>query len=591
MSARATRSALPAVDSIVRTLREHAERRGDDEAFEFLHGPTTSSLRRLSFAQLDRLAAAVAGWFLADGTAGPVVLAYEPGLEFIVAFLGCLAAGRPAVPVRPPRQANDLAALERVVAKVGAECLLLDAVVHDRLVQVGASPELLARARMLDWIGDAAAIDELAQRRPDAPDGAVVAFVQFTSGSTGDPKGVVVSHANIVANQRVIQAAFGHDEHSTVVGWLPHYHDMGLIGNVLQPVFLGRPCRLMAPTTFLQRPLRWLQAIAASRHVTSGGPNFAFQHCVQAIPDRELEREPRLDLAGWRLAFVGAEPVRPATMAAFVAKFAPFGLRAGALYPCYGLAEATLMLTGGEVGAGVRSVTLHRGELEVGRAREVAGGASEATAVVGCGRPRGEHRIRIVEPRLHTVVPEREVGEIWARGPSIAAGYFGDETATAQRFGGELGGDAGGERWLRTGDLGFLRDGELFVTGRLDARIIMNGRKLYPQEIEDCLADLHPSFRRGGAAAFVVATATGHDLVLVQEVRGQALAELAPERVLGAARARIIDRFGVRLADLVLTLDSVMRTSSGKIRHHQNREHYLAGGFRRHGGAPEVPRD
>jgi acyl-CoA synthetase (AMP-forming)/AMP-acid ligase II len=591
MSTRALRSARPAVDSIVHTLREHAERRGDDEAFEFLHGPAAAPLRRVTFAQLDRLAAAVAGWLVADGTVGPVVLAHEPGLEFVVAFLGCLAAGRPAVPVRPPRQAAELAALERVVHQVGAQRLLLDAVVHARLAQLGAGAELLARARPLDWIGDAAAVDELARVRPDVPDGSTVAFVQFTSGSTGDPKGVVVSHANIVANQRVIEAAFGHDQRTTVVGWLPHYHDMGLIGNVLQPVFLGRPCRLMAPTTFLQRPLRWLQAIAAARCVTSGGPNFAFQHCVQAIADRDLEREPRLDLTEWRLAFVGAEPVRPATMAAFAAKFAPYGLRAGALYPCYGLAEATLMLTGGEPGAGVRSMTLHRGELEAGCAREIDGAAGEATSVVGCGRPRGEHRIRIVEPRSLTALPELQVGEIWASGPSLAAGYFGDDRATAQRFGGGLADDTDGARWLRTGDLGFLRDGDLFVTGRLDARIVLNGRKLHPQELEDCVADLHPSFRRGGAAAFAVATATGHDLVLVQEVRGPALAELAPERVLGAARARLSDRFGVRLADLVLTPDSVLRTTSGKIRHHHNRAHYLAGGFRRHGAAAEESRD
>ncbi|MCU0865531.1 MAG: fatty acyl-AMP ligase [Planctomycetes bacterium] len=591
MSAPSTRRAVPAAESIVRTLREHAERRGEHEAFEFLHGPAAAALRRLSFAQLDRLAAAVAGWLVHDrGASGPVVLAYEPGLEFVIAFLGCLAAGRPAVPVRPPRQAAELAAFVRVVHKVGAERLLLDAVVHERLVQLGAGPELLARVRTLDWLGDMAAVDDLARARPDAAGGASVAFVQFTSGSTGDPKGVMVSHANIVANQRVIAAAFGHDERTTVVGWLPHYHDMGLIGNVLQPVFLGRPCRLMAPTTFLQRPLRWLQAIGEATHVTSGGPNFAFQHCVQTIADRELERAPRLDLSGWRLAFVGAEPVRTATMAAFVAKFAPYGMRAGALYPCYGLAEATLMLTGGDAGVGVRSATIDRDALEDGRVHELGAAESAATAVVACGRARGEHRIRIVEPHSQGMLPELQVGEVWASGPSIAAGYFDDAAATAQRFGGVLAGDASGERWLRTGDLGFLRDGELFVTGRLDARIVLNGRKLYPHELEDCIADLHPSFRRGGAAAFAVATATGADLVLVQEVRGRT-AELAPERVLATARARVVERFGVRLADLVLTTDSILRTSSGKVRHHANRAHYLAGGFRRVTAAVEATHD
>ena len=556
--------------TIVHVLRRHAEQRGGERAFEFLHGGA-AALRQLGFAHLDRLAGAVAGWLARDRDRAPVLLVFEPGLEFVVAFLGCLAAGRPAVPVRPPRCADDVAWLRRVQAKVGAGRLLVDATSHGPLAALGAD--------VLDWLGDDAAVDDHGQARPgDWPSADATAFVQFTSGSTGDPRGVIVRHANLVDNQRVIAAAFGHDQATTVVGWLPHYHDMGLIGNVLQPLFLGRPCALMAPTTFLQRPIRWLRAIAERRAVTSGGPNFAFQHCVRAIGERDLAAVPKLDLSGWRLAFVGAEPVRAATMAAFAERFAPFGFAAGALYPCYGLAEATLMLTGGRAGGGVARVALDREGLAAGRATPAAAG--DAAEVVGCGHARGDNAVRIVDPEDRTPVPDAHVGEIWATGPSIAAGYFCDATATEQRFGGRLR-DDDGTRYLRTGDLGFVRDGQLFVTGRLGSRLVLNGRKLYPQDIEDVLVALHPAFRPCGAAAFCVDTAVGARLVVVQEVRGAAIASLDPEAVLTAARGVVSARFGVRLDDLVPTTDALPRTSSGKIRHHEARRRYLAEGFAR----------
>jgi acyl-CoA synthetase (AMP-forming)/AMP-acid ligase II len=572
----------------VHRLRRHAVARGGATAFRLLHGPS-GALSQLSFGQLDRLVDAAAAWLRfeqGEGVTGQrVVLLFEPGLEFVVAFLACMRAGCVAVPLRPPRTDVEHASLQGIVRKVDARLLLVDAATRARGVHRGVCDEAGCRLRVLDWLQDASAVATiLACCDAEDADGSDDAFLQFTSGSTGDPKGVVVRHDHILANQQVIEAAFGHDQRTTTVSWLPHFHDMGLIGTILQPLYLGRPCHLMAPATFLQRPLRWLRAIADAGCVTSGGPNFAFQHCVTSITDRELENGPPLDLSGWRLAFVGAEPVRAETMRRFVERFARFGFDAGALYPCYGLAESTLMVTGGDAGQGVRARLLDRAVLDQGRVQPAEAGEG-SVEVVSCGRVRGEQQVVVVDPDRRVALPDGEVGELWVRGPSVAAGYYQDEAATRERFAATLRGDDPA-RYLRTGDLGFVQNGELFVTGRLGSRIILNGRKFYPQDVEAGIAALHPSFRAGGTAAFAVATETGANLVIVQEVRGRQARDLDAKAVLRAARAQISSRFGVRLHDLVLTRDSLLRTSSGKLRHAHNRQCYLGGGFRRLATSP-----
>lgn len=591
---------------MVRILYEHVEAQGDCLAFSFLHG-NHEALQQLSFAELEHLAGAVAGALSRESDpehafgGDCVLLLFEPGLEFVVAFLGCLIAGRPAVPLRPPRTALDLKWVQQVVSKVGASCILVDPATHARCIQLGASQQVLQCMQVVDWLADRELVAANRRYRPSAlPATDATAFVQFTSGSTGSPKGVVVGHDNVLDNQGVIASAFGHGDRTTVVGWLPHYHDMGLIGNILQPIFLGRPCHLMAPATFLQRPRRWLQAIADHDHVTSGGPNFAYQHCLTSISDQELEQEPRLDLSRWQLAFVGAEPIRPETMRGFRERFAPFGFSRGALYPCYGLAESTLMLAGGTLGDGARTLVVSRTEVDVGRVQATSAKDPMAVEVVACGVTYGDNEVMVVDPETGAELPEQRVGEIWARGPSVAAGYFGDEAATAERFcaqrlpghnpvgcfgAGHM--DPVGDGFLRTGDLGFLRNGQLFVTGRVGALIILNGRNFYPHDFESLLQGLHDSCRVSGSAAFAVPTETGAALVMVQEVRGRAVRQLDPAKLLRAARAKVSAQFGVRLHDLVLTRDSILRTSSGKVRYRENQQLYLAGGFRR----ADVPQD
>ncbi|HWN41215.1 MAG TPA: amino acid adenylation domain-containing protein, partial [Thermoanaerobaculia bacterium] len=373
--------------------------------------------------------------------------------------------------------------------------------------------------------------------RPPAVGPDSLAFLQYTSGSTSTPKGVRVTHGNLIANERAIQHACGQSEESVVVGWLPLYHDMGLIGNVLQPLWCGATCVLMSPLSFLQRPRRWLDAIDRFRGTTSGGPDFAYSLCVRKIPPADREG---LDLSSWRVAFNGAEPVRAATLDAFAEAFASSGFRREAFYPCYGLAEATLFVSGGDPDAAPR----------------VAGN------LVSCGRAWPGERITVVGPETGRELPAGEEGEICVSGPSVADGYWQGES-----FGG----------FLRTGDLGRLDEhGELFVTGRLKDLIVVRGRNLYPHDVERTAEESHPALRPGGGAAFSVEVEGEERLVVVHEVerRREAEAREAAE----AIRAAVLREHEVSPHEVVpIRAGMLPKTSSGKVRRGACREGYLSG--------------
>ncbi len=572
---RSTTSLLPG--SLVEVLRVHAAESPARRAYVFLDREGREAAA-LSWGELDRRARAVAAALEAQGARGErALLLFPPGLEFIVAFLGCLRAGVVAVPAYPPRPNRSQPRLRAIARDAGARFVLATS----SIAGTTDVPEL-ARAA---WIATDALAPESGDGwegfdpEPDAP-----AFLQYTSGSTSDPKGVVVTHANLVHNEEAIRLGFGQSERSVVVGWLPLYHDMGLIGNVLQPLYTGATAVLMAPLTFLQRPRVWLEAIGRYRATTSGGPDFAYDLCVRKIGEEERAG---LDLSSWTVAFNGAEPVRAGTLERFAAAFGPCGFRRKAFFPCYGLAEATLFVSGGDRKTPPVVRAFRADDLE----RHAAVEAVEpgARKLVGCGRPSEGQRVAIVNPETCAPCASNHVGEIWVAGPSVAAGYWGRPEETARLFRARRA-DGDGP-FLRTGDLGFLdARGELFVTGRLKDLIILRGRNHYPQDFERTAEAVHPALRLGHGAAFSREREGEERLVLVQEVEhgrvpSEELAGLAE-----AVRRAVAEEHEVGVEEVVLLrANTIPRTSSGKIRRAACRAAYLDGSLSvaaRSGSAP-----
>ncbi|HKH43059.1 MAG TPA: amino acid adenylation domain-containing protein, partial [Thermoanaerobaculia bacterium] len=504
---------------------------------------------RLSYAGLDRRARAIAAALTRAVPPGErTLLLYPPGLDFVAAFFGCLYAGVIAVPAYPPHSRRPDPRLSGIAADCRPRAVLTTAALLARSEAIAAQVPELAPAVWLDT--ETLDTEPLGEEDRDAdwiarPDD--IAFLQYTSGSTGTPKGVMVSHANLLHNLESIRRAFGQTAESVVVGWLPLFHDMGLIGNVLQPCYVGSDCVLMPPAAFLQKPARWLQAIQRFRGTTSGGPNFAYDLCVRSIGPEAREG---LDLSSWSVAFNGAEPVRRVTLDRFAEAFAPSGFRREAFVPSYGLAEASLLVTAG--GA--------------------AGGVSEGPGV-SCGTLPDDEEVRIVDPESGRACAGDETGEIWVSGPSVAAGYWNRPAETRETFGAVA--EDGGGPFLRTGDLGFVRDGELFITGRLKDLIILRGRNLYPQDLELTAEQSHPALRPGSGAAFSVEADGEERLVLVHEVERRFPAgDLAG--VGEAVRRAVADEHGVPVADVVLLCaGTIPKTSSGKIRRRECRNLYL----------------
>lgn len=561
-------------NDLVGVLREHSLERPDQTAFASLGDGETESV--LTYFELDRRARAVATRLQELGFVGErVVLAYPSGLDFIVGFFACLYAGCVAVPTYLPHR-RTLDRFRAIVADAGARLVLSTSTAqHQAFARL--EDGRMHEAVPLQWLATDEVPPTLAmgwepiQVRPEA-----LAMLQYTSGSTRQPKGVMLSHANLIQNTRAIFEAFGmREERETAVFWLPMCHDMGLVGGILEPILAGASAMLMAPASFLRSPVSWLGAISRHRATISGGPNFAYELCVRSITDAQRAT---LDLSSWELAFVGAEPIQPETLERFAAAFGPCGFKCDAFYPCYGMAEATLMISGAVRCGGPAIREFDETALSEGRVESAVRSPGKARRLVSCGTPVGGLTVAIVDAEALTRVQPGRVGEIWVAGESIGQGYWNNPDDTLRSFDAHLR-DAPGTAFLRTGDLGFVGEGELFVVGRHDDLIIVRGLNHNPQDLESTARKCHPWFDAGAGAAFDVQDHAGQQIVLVQEVarNGETDFTLAMEK----CREAVLAEHGLVLHDIVLVRGgTVPRTTSGKIRRRACRAEFLAGTLR-----------
>ena len=534
-------------------------------AYRFYQG-SRQEVESLSFYALWEQAASLAYKLQSAGLTGqPVLLICKSQRHFVVAFFACLLSGCIAVPTAPPRRQSLLGRFQLLTRDSQTRAIIAD-------YEEGLSLDLMADGHpvstfdMRSLQGESSASLALLAARwsPPAITSDTIAFLQYTSGSTGDPKGVVVTHGNLVANCASIQQAMALSAESVILTALPLFHDMGLIGGVLESMYVGCLANCMSPVEFVQHPERWLHIMSSERITVSGGPNFMYELAARTIKPEQLQG---CDLSAWRVAFCGAEPIRSSTIETFTQKFQDFGFRRQAFYPCYGMAESTLFITGKIVDSDPVTCRLHDAD------------------VVGCGVPGLDTRVEIVDPDSCARVTDGSIGEIWVAGSSVAQGYWMRPELTAHSFTARVHGDDDddGVRYLRTGDLGYVSRGELFVTGRLKDLIIAYGKKYAPHDLEDEAERSHPALCQSGGAAFSVTQQDADRVVLVFELRRDWLRRhLEWDGILSAIRASVSANHGVALDEIVMIKPgSLPRTSSGKVRRAQCRSLYLAGTLER----------
>ncbi|MCP4664864.1 MAG: aminotransferase class I/II-fold pyridoxal phosphate-dependent enzyme [Deltaproteobacteria bacterium] len=558
--------------TLVSVLRNRAEEQGDQEGYTFLRD---GELERdtWTYHELERRVRAIGAKLQSIGKQGDrALLLYPPGLEFISAFFGCLYAGIIAVPVYPPRPNNSLSRIEAIDKDAKASLALTTSPVLDKMNRKSLANQNLAA---LEWIPTDRISEDLCEEWREPPlKSDSIAFLQYTSGSTGSPKGVTVSHGNLLHNSAFIYKSFGASSETRALVWLPQYHDMGLIGGVVLPLYGGFPVDLMSPVHFIQRPFRWLMAISRFKSTVSGGPNFAYDLCVEKIT---AEQRADLDLSSWENAFNGAEPVRAESLDRFSRTFESCGFRRKTFYPCYGMAESTLMISGGWKEREPTFLTVDARALEMDQVVPVIGAETGARTLVGCGSVNSGKRLLIVDPETGNPCKVDTIGEIWVSGPSIAAGYWNREDETESTFHATLA-DADEGSFLRTGDLGFVRDGELFVTGRLKDIIIIRGLNHYPQDIEFTAEKSHEALRSGSGAAFSVDVEGEERLVVVQEVERRYVRNMDVDEVVGAIRRAVSKEHELQVYAVVLIKPfSILKTSSGKVKRHACKAGFLKG--------------
>ncbi len=559
------------MDQLITVLDKRAKQTPDQVAYIFLKDGHNQeeSINYKTLQDQSRAIAVKLQSFCSEGDRA--LLLYPQGLEFITAFLGCLSAGIVAVPAYPPKRNQKMSRLISIIEDSQPQIILTT---HSLLENIQLKIQSFLDFSETQFLAtDNLNDDQDFTFYPPDISGNTLAFLQYTSGSTGSPKGVIISHDNIAHNSVYIQKAFELTEKSVSVTWLPSFHDMGLIDGIIQPLYTGFLGVVMSPESFLKNPMVWLQAITKYRATHSGGPNLGYELCVRRITP---EQQKNLDLSSWISAYNGAEPIRRKTLDNFSDKFRSSGFKSQYFYPCYGMAEATLMISGGNIKDEPVYLNVQSESLANNQIVEAEKDSENYQELVGCGHVWQNMEVKIVDPESCLECGENQVGEIWVSGSSIAQGYWQEEEKTIATFQAKLANTTDERNFLRTGDRGFLRAGELFITGRIKDVIIIWGRNHYPQDIEYSVQQSHQALRLDCGAAFTIEIENQEKLVIVQEVERTYLGKLNFNEVFSAIREAVALHHALQVYAIALIKPaSILKTSSGKIQRHACRHAFL----------------
>jgi len=553
-------------NTLVEVLHSHTKTKANELLYRYIEDESLEPIT-LSFLEVDTQARAIANTLLKTCKKGDrALMLYPAGLEFMTAFLGCLYAGVIAVPAYPPRKNQKISRLKSIIADADASIIMT---VHKSAIVGQPLFDKEETLSTLPWfITDRDPLDSSESIDVNVmPDD--IAFLQYTSGSTGEPKGVMVTHKNIMSNMEYMFQCYSADINPVSVSWLPHFHDMGLMGGVLQPLYSGSSITFMAPAYCLQKPIRWLEAITKYKATITGGPNFAYNLCVDNISDDELDG---IDLSSLEVAVNGAEPILASTLKRFSEKFERCGFKHRAHYPCYGMAETTLIISGGKREDTAKVLNVNKKQLQAGKIVKDTN-VQTSQEMISSGFTWLEHELLLVNPKTFEKVAENEVGEVWARGDSVTQGYWKNPEKTREAF--EAYTIDGSGPYLRTGDLAFYYENEIFICGRNKDLLIIRGKNFYPQDIEGVVSLCSESLSSIGAAVFSVEVDSEEQLVIAQEVKRTEIRKFNKEEVFKRIKEVVFESFELKVYDIVLLKPGqLLKTSSGKVQRGNNKHSY-----------------
>jgi amino acid adenylation domain-containing protein len=562
----------PAIHSLADLFEFSCRRKQQELAYAFVRD-TLELENQLTYGELEHTVRSLAGHLARRARPGTrVLLLYPPGLDVVCAFWACMCAGLVPVPAPAPdpvRRKHSLPRLRAIIEDAQVSLVLT----NSGIKTVSSDLSIAKDGSQIEWVATDQPYDQADAVVLPRFNETALAYLQYTSGSTATPRGVMVSHGNVLSHCKALSLAGGVSGRSRSLCWLPYFHDYGLLHGIIAPFYAGIPAYLMSPITFLRRPLRWLEAVSRYSITHSGGPNFSYESCLRAV---RQQREWQADLSTWTVASCGAEPIHADTVEQFIETFGPQGFRRTSFVPAYGLAEATLLVTTKQTGAEPTFLKVEAEALANSIVKESSASERGTRTLVGCGEPLEETRVLIVNPTTQHPCQAGVVGEVWLAGAGIATGYWGRPEESDATFKATLTGSGEGP-YLRTGDLGFFHRGELFLTGRLKELIIVRGRNYYPHDLEWTAEQAHPGLRRGCGAAFSIESETGERVVLVYEIEKK-LPESDMSEVMSCVRRALADGYELEVHNVVLVKSgTISRTSSGKIQRHACRIAFESG--------------